>query len=138
MTLPAKILTIKNDKAEIARVATFIEKHCATGNIGADTVFKVNLAAEEILVNAISHGFTDDAQHTLTITLTVTDNLVRMTFTDDGVPFNPLEAAIPDVNAPEKERRIGGLGIFLVRDTMDDIQYIRKDGKNHLTIEKRI
>ena len=57
---------------------------------------------------------------------------------DDGLPFNPLtEGPSVDVNAPIEERRIGGLGIHLVRSMMDDLSYRRENGKNHLTLTKR-
>ena len=61
-----------------------------------------------------------------------------ITFMDWGMPFNPLEIKEPDVTLPAEERSIGGLGIFLVKKTMDDIRYEFRNGMNILRIEKRI
>ena len=63
---------------------------------------------------------------------------VVITFTDCGIPYNPLENEDPDVTLSAEERQIGGLGIFLVKKTMDDISYEYKDGKNILTIKKKL
>ena len=61
-----------------------------------------------------------------------------MTFRDSGVPFNPLEQADPDVNAPLEQRKIGGLGLFLVRKTMDKLNYVYENGQNVLTVIKKL
>ncbi len=63
---------------------------------------------------------------------------VLLTFTDEGVPFDPLQRSDPDITLSAEERKIGGLGIFLVRKIMDDVRYIREDGKNILRIRKKI
>ena len=63
---------------------------------------------------------------------------VVLTFTDDGIPYDPLQAAEPDVSLGADERPIGGLGIFLVRKTMDEVRYAYRDGQNVLSIRKRI
>ena len=61
-----------------------------------------------------------------------------ITFIDSGIPYNPLEKEDPDVTLSAEEREIGGLGIFLVRKTMDAMEYARQDGHNVLTIRKKI
>ena len=63
---------------------------------------------------------------------------VKITFADSGIPFDPLNAPPPDVNLPAEERPIGGLGIFLVRELMDDVSYRYENGKNTLAFEKRL
>jgi anti-sigma regulatory factor (Ser/Thr protein kinase) len=63
---------------------------------------------------------------------------VLITFIDKGVPYDPLLKKDPDVNAPKEERQIGGLGIYLVKKTMDDVVYEYKNGQNILTIKKTI
>ncbi len=76
-------------------------------------------------------------KETLTLRLAC-EEIVVIRFEDGGVPFNPLEHKNPDVTLPWKQRRIGGLGIFLLRRKMDDIHYDHIDNKNILTIEKVI
>ena len=66
------------------------------------------------------------------------DRLATITFLDGGVPFDPLKKADPDVTLSAEERQVGGLGIFLVKKTMDDMTYRFEDGKNVLTIYKHI
>ena len=60
-----------------------------------------------------------------------------LTFTDSGIPYDPTKTREPDITLPAEERPIGGLGIFLVRKTMDDVAYRREDGKNILTVRKK-
>ena len=64
--------------------------------------------------------------------------MASITLTDSGVPFDPLQKPDPDTSLPAEEREIGGLGIFLVKKTMDDVIYRREDGRNLLTIRKKI
>ena len=64
--------------------------------------------------------------------------MFSLTFVDGGKPYNPLENKDPDVSLPAEEREIGGLGIFLVKKTMDDVQYERKGDQNYFTIFKKI
>ena len=67
-----------------------------------------------------------------------TGRMASVTFTDSGIPFDPLAKKDPDVGLPAEERKIGGLGIFLVKKTMDEIRYRREGGKNILCIRKQI
>ena len=63
---------------------------------------------------------------------------VRITLTDGGMPFDPLQQADPDLSLPAEERQVGGLGIFMVKKNMDRVDYVYADGKNILTMYKRI
>ena len=71
-------------------------------------------------------------------TITLLPLAVRITFIDHGKPYDPLAKADPDVTLSAEDRQIGGLGIFMVKKTMDDVQYEYKDGQNILTVEKRL
>lgn len=131
-------LTIKNDVAEIVRAAEFIESFCMAQGAAIDIVFKINLAVEEALVNTITHGFAGDACHDITLDITAEDDAIILTIVDDAVAFDPLTAPMPDVNAPVDERSTGGLGVFLMQTTMDDVRYVRKDEKNKLILKKNL
>ena len=133
----SQALVIANDIAEITRAAEFVEEFCTTHGAAPDIAFKINLAVEEALVNTISHGFKDDARHAIELRIAIEDDAIVLRISDDAVAFNPLEAPLPDVDAPVNERAVGGLGVFLMRTTMDDVQYIREDGHNKLTLTKR-
>ena len=74
----------------------------------------------------------------MTVRVDIADGTARVTLSDSGIPFNPLEAEEPDVTASAEERDIGGLGIFMVKKAMDDVVYRYADGQNHLTLIKKI
>ena len=97
----------------------------------------LRLACEEIVVNITSYAYPEGSDGYLDVEIQKTDRII-IRFEDGGVPFNPLEHKNPDVTLPWKQRRIGGLGIFLLRRKMDDIHYDYVDNKNILTIEKVI
>ena len=97
----------------------------------------LQLACEEIVVNITSYAYPEGSDGYLDVIIQKTDRIV-IRFEDGGVPFNPLEHKSPDVTLPWKQRPIGGLGIFLLRRKMDDINYEYADNKNILTIEKVI
>lgn len=134
----AQNLTITNDVAEIVRAAEFIESFCMAQGASIDVVFKINLAVEEALVNTITHGFAGDARHDITLEITAEDDTIILTIVDDAVAFDPLTAPMPDVNAPVHARSMGGLGVFLMQTTMDDVRYAREDDKNKLTLRKNL
>ncbi len=97
----------------------------------------LQLACEEIVVNITSYAYPEGSDGYLDVIIQKTDRIV-IRFEDGGVPFNPLEHKSPDITLPWKQRPIGGLGIFLLRRKMDDINYEYIDNKNILTIEKVI
>ena len=97
----------------------------------------LQLACEEIVVNITSYAYPEGSDGYLDVIIQKTDRIV-IRFEDGGVPFNPLEHKSPDITLPWKQRPIGGLGIFLLRRKMDDINYEYVDNKNILTIEKVI
>ena len=98
-------------------------------------IFKVNLVLDELWVNVVHYsGATGDVE----VSLDTDADEVRLEIADDGRPFDPLSEAVePDLDAALEERPIGGLGIFLVREMMDELHYRREDGKNRLAMVKR-
>lgn len=117
---------------------SFLEERfndCALNN---QMVFKLLTACEEIIVNIIRYSYKDKEKGNLEILFFCEDNLISITFIDDGIPFNPLEQAEADITKPIEEREAGGLGIFMVKQIMDEINYKYYDGKNILTIIKKI
>ena len=97
----------------------------------------LRLACEEIVMNVTSYAYPEDADGFLDVDIQKTDR-ITIRFEDGGVPFNPLEQKKPNTKLSWKQRRIGGLGIFLLRRKMDDVRYAYEDHKNVLTIEKVI
>lgn len=99
---------------------------------------KFNLVVEEIFVNIVSYAYSDNDTNN-TVTISIKDNVDKtiITFIDSGKHFNPLIKDDPDLSLSVDERPIGGLGIYLVKKMMDNVEYEYKDNKNILTIEKR-
>ena len=100
---------------------------------------QIDLAIDEIFTNIASYAYapgTGDA--TVRMDYDAGSGVFSLTFSDSGVPYNPLQKEDPDVNLPAEERSIGGLGIFLVKKTMDDMRYEYRDGRNVLTLMKKI
>ena len=99
-------------------------------------VMLIRLACEELVMNITSYAYPEDVEGFLEVDVEKTDERIVIRFKDGGMPFNPLEHKKPDTKLPWKLRRIGGLGIFLVKKKMDDVRYAYEDNKNVLTIEK--
>ncbi len=99
--------------------------------------FKLRLCVEEVVENIVRYAY-KDGQGFVEVGTEVRDGALHMTFRDAGVKFNPLEKDDPDITLSAEERQIGGLGIFLCKQMMDDLQYEYKDGCNNLTMIKKL
>jgi len=97
-----------------------------------------NLAIEEFATNCIKYGYDDQNEHTIEVRVVLSGGSLVVVITDDGRPFNPIEAPDPDLNLPTEERPIGGLGIYLVRKMSDRIEYVREAGRNRVTLWKSV
>ena len=97
----------------------------------------LQLACEEIVMNVTSYAYPEDSDGFLDVDIQKTDR-ITIRFEDGGVPFNPLEQEMPDTQLSWNQRRIGGLGIFLLQRKMDNMHYAYENNKNILTIEKVI
>ena len=128
-------LTLKNQPSEIGRLVDLLEAFGAQSGLSEDATFKLTLALDEIVANVIRHGFGDDQEHRIEVKVTVDDRTVTASVEDDGREFDPREAPVPDLDLPIEMRTPGGLGMHLVRQTMDSVEYRRDEGRNILTVE---
>ncbi len=134
-------LTISNDLKESVRLHPFVEEISKATDIDEHTASSVNLALEEALVNSIQYAYPTGTKGEISLTAEWTDDKHDITFTlvDSGIPFNPLTVEEADTTLGVQERPIGGLGIFLVRQLMDEVNYQRTDkGENMLTMTKHL
>lgn len=129
-----KELTTEASIAQLDEVIDFIDAVLEEHDCPMKIMTQINIAAEEIFVNIAHYSGSEKA----TITISESDGMVEMTFTDSGRPYNPLEKADPDVTLSAEERDIGGLGIYIVKKTMDSVSYNYRDGCNIFTMCKRI
>lgn len=100
---------------------------------------QILMAAEELFINIAHYAYGGQpGEAVLTMQTGQKPAYFRMTFRDRGIPYNPLEHKDPDITLSAEERQIGGLGIFLIKKTMDKMEYEYRDGWNILSIEKRL
>jgi anti-sigma regulatory factor (Ser/Thr protein kinase) len=123
---------VANDPSDIRRVAERVDEFCRARKISGKIVYRFNLALDEVLTNIISHGLTE-GRHEIAVSVTLDDGSLIANVSDDGPAFDPLSAPVPDIHTPIEERKIGGLGVHLLRTLMDAVEYHRRDGRNHLT-----
>jgi len=100
---------------------------------------QIDVAVEEMFVNIAHYAYVPDiGKATIRLEMSEDNKEVAITFIDEGVPFDPTAKADPDVTLSAQERQIGGLGIFMVKKSMDSMEYERVDGQNVLTITKNL
>lgn len=131
-------LAIKNDLAEIAGVTEAIHAFSMQSGLPHEVDNSLQLVADELLSNIILYGCPGGGPHTITIDFQMKGDEVWALVRDDGMPFNLLEQPVPKRPASLDEATVGGLGIHLVRSTMDEITYRYEDGWNELLLKKRL
>ena len=131
-------LVLRNDLSELERLSQAVSAWCQVNTVSGEAEYQVNLALDEIVSNVIRHGWRDAGAHQLQVSLSCAGSALTVEVEDDAPAFNPLEAPAPDINKPLEERPIGGLGIHLVRQIMDGLEYRRQDGKNFLVMRKNL
>ncbi len=132
-------LTIEAKIENLRDVMAFAEEELEKADCTMKAMMSINVALEEMFVN-ISHYAYGEGVGTVTIDISVQEpqGIAVVRLVDSGVPFDPLAKADPDVTLSAEKRQIGGLGIFMVKSSMDHVAYERRDGKNIFTMEKSI
>jgi len=131
---PSLTLHLQNKIAEVARLVDAVESFGTHAGLSPDLTYRLTLSLDEIVSNVIRHGYSDTNDHVVEVRLSVHDGVVTSVIEDDGHPYDPRESPEPDLSMPVEQRGPGGLGIFLVRQMMDSIDYARRDGRNILTV----
>lgn len=129
-----KKITLQPTLDAIEKVTAFVEQELNESDVPKKLIMQMNIAVDEIFSNIIRYSGANDA----TVGLAVDDNIITLRFADNGCAYNPTEKADPDITLPADERDIGGLGIFMVKKTMDSISYEYLNGLNILTLKKSI
>lgn len=135
-----KELVIEADVKSLDEVLDFINEELERADCPPKTQIQIDIAVEELYVNIAHYAYTPDVGNA-TIIVDVKEEeprSVSITFVDRGFPYNPLMKPDPDITLPIDERKIGGLGIYMVKKSMDNITYEYRDGQNILTIEKNL
>ncbi len=134
-----KEMTIDAAVENIPAVTAFVEEQLEQYNCPMKAQMQIDIAIDELFSNIAQYAYTPNTGKA-TVRVEVTENpmAVIITFIDNGIPYDPLAKADPDVTLTADEREIGGLGIFMVKKSMDEITYEYKDGQNILKIKKNI
>ena len=131
-------ITITNAASELARVSALAGQFAAANRLSSDVVADLHVALDEVLTNIIKYGYTDSRAHEISIRLSIEDGVLVAEIEDDGRPFDPLILPEPDLKAPLRERRVGGVGIHFVRKLMNDVSYRRMADRNRLVFKRRL
>ncbi len=131
-------LVLPNDTQEVPRLNAFVEEVCRNTGFDEDTVAKIKVAVEEAVVNVMKYAYPEGQSGDVTIEAASNDLRLKFTIIDSGKPFDPTVQTAVDTTLPAKEREIGGLGIHIIRQNMDSINYERMDNLNVLTLRKDI
>ena len=132
-----KELVIEADIEKLDQVLAFVDAELEAFECSMKAQMQLDIAVEEIYVN-IAHYAYGEGQGMATIQMETEPGQTTITFIDSGTPYNPLEKEDPDISLPAEERPIGGLGIFMVKKSMDAVEYEYIDGTNNLTMRKKI
>ncbi len=128
------LLNIKNEISEINRICDEVEKFCNDHNISDEKYHDIILILDELVTNVINYAYPNGGEHIFTLDIQKIDDCIYIVLSDSGIPFDPLAKDDPDIESSLEERRIGGLGIFIVKQLSEIVEYSRIDDKNQLNI----
>lgn len=129
-------LRLANNLAGLADLAEWVERFGAAQRLPSGVVNALNVALDEAVSNAIHHGYDAGVRGEIAVRLRRAPDSVAAEVEDDGRPFDPLQVPAPDLSLPLDQRPIGGLGIHLIRNLMDEVSYARRDDRNVLKMAK--
>ena len=134
-----KELTIAATVESIETVTDFVNEQLEAYDCPMKILMQINIAIDELFSNIAHYAYNPETGDATVRVEVIEDPMaVIITFIDNGVPYDPLKQKDPDTTLPAEERELGGLGIYMVKKTMDDVTYEYKDGKNILSIKKHL
>ena len=137
-TIEKHSLTLPNNVECIPQLAAFLEEVTESHGIDPSVMMSINLALEEAVVNVMNYAYPEGTIGEIDISVTFSDGSITFTIQDTGTPFDPTKVSNPDTSLSAEERPIGGLGIYLVRELMDEVSYCYENNHNILTLKKKI
>ena len=134
-----KELTVEAVVENIKVVTAFVDEQLEVLLCPMKAQMQIDIAIDELFGNIVNYAYgTTTGNATVRMEVQEKPLAVILTFIDQGIPYDPLKKEDPDISLSAEEREIGGLGIFMVKKTMDDISYEYSNGKNILSIKKNI
>ena len=130
---------VNADVNELQRVLSYVEECIGEMDCPAKSMMQINVAVEEIFVNIAHYAYSGEiGEAVIEVEITDEPKAVTITFIDSGVMYDPLAKPDPDVTLSAKERKIGGLGIFMTKKFMDELSYEYRDGQNVFSMKKKL
>ena len=131
-------ITVNADIENIAVVTEFVNEALKTARCPGRAQMQIDIAIDELFSNIAYYAYGQrGGDILLRLEFPEVSGGVRLTFIDRGTPFNPLKKKDPDITLSAEERQIGGLGIYMVKQSMDEVSYEYTDGENRLTVVKK-
>lgn len=129
----------KNLFSELEKIEQDVQAFGDTYALDVKTLYILNLCVEEVFINIVSYGFQDKAEHIIDITLEYYPNQIELIIEDEGAPFNPIQDTPPPIlDCSIMDRTAGGLGIFFIKQMMDELHYKRSENRNFLKLIKKL
>ena len=129
---------LRNQLSEIQRFQDEFAQFAAAKDMETTTIRELHVVFDELLSNIVRHAYLDEENHEIEVEIDDSSKSLKITIEDDGIPFNPLEADKPDTSSPLEERPIGGLGIHLVLNMVDELTYKRDGDRNVVVLTKSL
>ena len=130
------LLQLSNNRPEIRNLRNRFDIFAKDNELPNKVIRDVQLALDEVVTNIVEYGYDDDDKHLIDIKFILNEQSLKIIIIDDAKPYNILDKKDPDTSQSLDEKPIGGLGIYLVKRLMTNIDYDYKDGKNHLLLTK--
>ncbi len=131
-------ITLKNRLADLDKIKTAVLKLSGAIDCTRRKLKEIDLILEELFANVVHHGFKDNREHDIDISLSCDDGILEIRMEDDGEPFDITASPAPDTRCALDKRGIGGLGIHFVKHFIDDCKYYRKKNKNIIVLKKNM
>jgi anti-sigma regulatory factor (Ser/Thr protein kinase) len=130
-------ITIKNSIEQIQSVIDCFESFGKSNSMSMKSIMQLNIALDEFISNTIKYAFEgDESEHEITIDFKLAERTLTTIIKDDGIEFDPFGRNPPDTKLGLEERKVGGLGIHITKELMDDYSYDRKNGVNTILLIK--
>ncbi len=129
---------LKRNLSELKALCEHLINFGQITGLSKDCIWEMNICLDEAFTNIVSYGFADDMEHLIKFTIGRDNDVLILRVEDDGIPFNPLSQKNPETATDLLNIKVGGLGIHLIKELMDDICYKRNQGKNSLILKKFI
>ena len=131
-------VVIDSKLSEIRRAAQLVDQFKSRHGLGDEDANAIHIVLDEVLSNAIRHGLAGAASHEIAVTLELSEGEIRIEVEDDGVAYDPTQAAAPVLAGALEERKEGGLGVAFIRALTNSIEYRRIGERNRVVLRRRI